>query len=145
MTTTEQSNPTPAPRQTQPSGLRKGIVAGAVALTIAAGGGGVVHASGNSASSSEVGQAPAGAGDPLIGDPLISDLLHGEVQRGTVTAVTDTSLTARSSDGYSRTYVIDAGTAFGSPGAPVEGDAVTVVAETEGGTATAVRVFETTQ
>lgn len=163
MATTEQFSPAPTPREQQaaprpPSRLRKGVVAGAVALAIAAAGGGVVYAGGTSASSSEVGQAPDGMGGGP-GGGAFGGLLHGEVQTGTVTAITDTSLTAESGDGYSRTYVIDAETVFGAPGQSqggtssaadiAEGDTVTVVAGTDtgdgdgDGTATAVQVSET--
>jgi len=161
MTTTEQF-PAQAPAEPvatakPPSNLRKGIIAAAVALAIAGGGGAVVYATGNSSSSSSaIGQAPAGMGQPPSGGggDALAGVAHGELQTGTVTAITSTSVTAESTDGYTRTYVIDAATVFaaagGTPGAAAgtasdiaQGDTITVVASTSGDTATAVQISET--
>ncbi len=155
MTTTEQAPVERTPAPTPPSRFRKGIIAAAVALAIAGGGGAAVYASSGSSSSSAIGQAPAGMGQPPNGggEDALADVAHGELQTGTVTAITSASVTAESTDGYSRTYVIDAGTVFAAstPGAAAgtatdvaEGDTITVVATTSGGTATAVRISGTT-
>jgi hypothetical protein len=76
---------------------------------------------------------------------LAGRMLHGEltvqtkdgvqtflVQRGTVTAVGSGSVTVRSSDGFTRTWKVDAGTKFGKAGATslaaiTKGDLVGVV------------------
>ena len=157
MTTTEQvptSQVPVEPAERRPSRFRKGIIAAAVALVIAAGGGAVVYATSNN--SSAIGQAPAGMGQPPNGGggDAFGSVTHGELQTGTVTAITSTSVTAESTDGYSKTYVIDAATVFaaagGAPGAAAgtaadiaEGDTITVVATTSGDTATAVQISET--
>ncbi|MEO6083959.1 MAG: hypothetical protein ABIQ18_12735 [Umezawaea sp.] len=160
MTTTEQIPvQDPAEQATTakpPSNLRKGIIAAAVALAIAGGGGAVVYATSNTASSSSaIGQAPAGMGQaPNGGGDAFAGVAHGELQTGTVTAITSTSVTAESTDGYSKTYVIDAATVFaaagGAPGAAAgtaadiaQGDTITVVASTSGDTTTAVQISET--
>jgi hypothetical protein len=158
MTTTEQiPAQVPAeqvPSAKRPSAVRKGIIAAAVALAIAGGGGAVVYAtSGSSSSSSAIGQAPAGMGQPPNGGgDAFAGVAHGELQTGTVTAITSTSVTAESTDGYTKTYVIDAATVFAAAGgAPAagtasdiaEGDTITVVASTSGDTATAVQISET--
>jgi hypothetical protein len=161
MTTTEQIPVQNAAEQATtakpPSNLRKGIIAAAVALAIAGAGGAVVYATGNTASSSAIGQAPAGMGlAPNGGGDAFAGVAHGELQTGTVTAITSTSVTAESTDGYSKTYVIDTATVFataggagGAPGAAAgtaadiaQGDTITVVASTSGDTATAVRISE---
>ena len=156
MTTTEQAPTSQVPVEPagpRPSRFRKGILAAAVALVIAAGGGAVVYATGGN--SSEIGQAPAGMGQPPNGGgDVFGSVTHGELQTGTVTAISGTSVTAESTDGYSKTYVIDADTVFaatgGAPGAAAgtaadiaEGDTITVVATTSGDTATAVQISET--
>jgi hypothetical protein len=160
MTTTEQI-PAQVPAEQgatakPPSNLRKGLVAAAVALAIAGGGGAVVYAtSGGSSSSSAVGQAPGGMGQPpngagTGGGDAFAGVAHGELQTGTVTAITSTSVTAASTDGYTKTYVIDAATVFAAAGGTAgtaadiaQGDTITVVASTSGDTATAVRISET--
>ncbi|PRY38604.1 hypothetical protein [Umezawaea tangerina] len=162
MTTTEQFTP-PAPRQPKAprSKVRQGVVAAAVALVIAGGGGAAVWATSGSDTSSAIGQAPAGmgpggtGGGPGGANDLLSGVSHGEMQTGAVTAITATSLTATSTDGYTRTYVIDSATVFAAATAPgagmatgsaadiAAGDTVTVVATTTGDTATAVRISET--
>jgi len=156
MTTTEQvptSQVPVEPAGRRPSRFRKGIIAAAVALVIAAGGGAVVYATSNN--SSAIGQAPAGMGQPPNGGggDAFDSVTHGELQTGTVTAITSTSVTAESTDGYSKTYVIDAATVFAAGGAPgaaagtaadiAEDDTITVVATTSGDTATAVQISET--
>ena len=153
MTTTEQI-PAPVEQVTTakpPSNLRKGLIAAAVALAIAGGGGAVVYAS-SGGSSSAIGQAPAGMGQPpnsTGGGDAFAGVAHGELQTGTVTAITSTSVTAESTDGYTKTYVIDAATVFAAAGGAgtaadiAQGDTVTVVAGTSGDTATAVQIAET--
>jgi hypothetical protein len=62
-----------------------------------------------------------------MGGPL-GDTDHGEFQNGEVTAISDTSITAKSDDGYTRTYVIDSATVLGD--GIEEGDDVLIVAAT---------------
>ncbi|ATE55114.1 hypothetical protein [Actinosynnema pretiosum] len=121
---------------TPPPRVRRGLVAGVIALAVAVGGG-VVHAtSGSSEASSAIGQAPDGGGfggsGGGMGGGAAVDALHGEyvvsdgdggyatrvVQTGTITAISGTSVTAASPDGYARTYVIDAETVFGAMTGP---------------------------
>ncbi|WAL64114.1 hypothetical protein ORV05_24430 [Amycolatopsis cynarae] len=151
------------------------VVAAAVAVAVVAAGGAAVYAassgSGGSSGSSASGQNGAGGmmGGPggqggqggMGGQSALSGALHGEytvsgtngtyttelMQTGTVTAVGSTSLTAKSADGYVRTYTIDGNTAVGNnanSSSIATGDTVTVVATVNGGTATATRVTERT-
>ncbi|RAS65710.1 hypothetical protein C8D87_104261 [Lentzea atacamensis] len=64
---------------------------------------------------------------------------HGEFQTGEVTSISDTSLEVKSTDGYTKTYVIDAGTV--AEGVE-KGDTVTVIATTEDGKTVASNVVE---
>jgi len=61
------------------------------------------------------------------------------VQNGEVTAISDTSITAKSADGFTKTYAIDADTV---KSAVETGDQVMVVATTSGDTATAESISE---
>ncbi|GAA2685405.1 MULTISPECIES: hypothetical protein [Actinosynnema] len=132
----EQAGGEPLPR------VRRGLVAGAIALAVAVGGGVVYATSGSSdSSSSAIGQAPGGSAGGFggaggagggMGGGVVADAVHGEyvvsdgeggyatqvVQTGTITAISGTSVTAASSDGYTRTYVIDAETVFGAMTGP---------------------------
>ena len=78
--------------------------------------------------------------DALHGVFVVSDD-HGGfttelTQTGTVTAITDTSITARSDDGFSQTYVIDADTRDGHS-AIQPGERATIRAVQRGGTSAA--------
>ena len=119
------------------------VVTVAVAVGIAAAGGAAIYAA--SGSTDQTG-GPDGRGGPggqvIIGGPMGSDsgTQHGEFQTGEVTEITDDSITAKSEDGYTKTYVINDETRMG--GDIAKGDDVTIIATTEGATATAESVME---
>lgn len=131
----------------------KKIAAGAVAAAIVAGGGAAIWAASSSAASGTQagpggttggpgGMRGAGLGAALHGEYVSSDGNGGYVtkilQTGDVTALSATSLTAKSDDGFSKTYTITAAQATGL----ATGDTVTVVATESGSTATATSVTE---
>ena len=64
------------------------------------------------------------------------------VQRGAITEVSATSLTVASTDGFSRTYVLNAETTVRTPDALATGDTVGVTADLAGTTANATVVVE---
>lgn len=69
-----------------------------------------------------------------------------QMQRGTVTAVSATSISVKSADGFTATYVVDAGTKVNRDGAiaDIAADAdVMVMAVVDGSTVTAQRVVDT--
>jgi hypothetical protein len=147
---------------------RKLALAMAVAVGIAGAGGVAVYAaSGSTSSSSSSQQGPGGGmgggpggsgGGP--GGGLTSEALHGEyvvsdgsggyatelLQNGEVTAVSDTSITAKSEDGYTKTYTIDSDTVVGNGSADLSsiatGDEITITATVSGDTATAESLVE---
>ncbi|MCG8916383.1 hypothetical protein L6E12_11340 [Actinokineospora sp. PR83] len=148
----------PAPERTAPRwSWRKTAAATAVAVAVAVGGGFAVYAAGNATADQRGG--PGGMrGGPggmvvrgAVGGPM--GALHGEfvasdgnggyetklVQTGEVTAISDTSITAKSADGFTKTYVIDADTV---KTAVETGDQVVVLATASGDTATAESVSE---
>lgn len=144
--------------------VKKLAIAIAVALGIAGAGAGVVYAASGSTSGTEQGPGGSGAmgGGPggqssQGGGPggLMSEALHGEyvvsdgngsytteiLQNGEVTAISDTSITAKSEDGYTKTYTIDSDTT--SDLSSIEtGDDVTITATVSGDTATVETVVE---
>ena len=83
-----------------------------------------------------------GLGSALHGEYVSSDGNGGYVtkimQTGEVTALSATSLTAKSDDGFSKTYTITSDQATGL----ASGDTVTVVATESGDTATATSVTD---
>jgi hypothetical protein len=114
--------------------VRRTIVAVAIAVGIAAAGGVAIYAAGNSTSDNQGGPGGVGGGPggmrgngPVMGGPL-ADAEHGEFQNGEVTAISDDSITAKSDDGYTRTYVIDADTVLAD--GVGKGDDVMIVAAT---------------
>ncbi|GLZ37356.1 hypothetical protein [Actinokineospora sp. NBRC 105648] len=132
----------------------------AVAVGIATAGGFAVYAaSGATADTTNgrggpgMGGGPGGMGGPGGGAGGLQGALHGEfvvsdgnggyanrvMQTGEVTALSDTSITAKSTDGYTKTYTIDADTVKSSI---QTGDTVTVIATPSGDTATADSVSE---
>ncbi|GAB3159184.1 hypothetical protein GCM10027258_71890 [Amycolatopsis stemonae] len=132
----------------------KKIAAGAVALVIVAGGGAAVWAASSSSSSTGAQAGPGGmqGGPGGQGGAAPASALHGEyvssdgnggyvtkiMQTGQVTALSATSLTAKSDDGFSKTYTITSAQATGL----ATGDTVTVVATESGATATATSVTD---
>ncbi|MFD7653432.1 hypothetical protein ACFV4N_05585 [Actinosynnema sp. NPDC059797] len=115
---------------------RKTLVAAAIAVGIAAAGGGVIYAAGNSDAAQQGMGGPRGYGTRggpglvVMGSPF-GDAQHGEFQLGEVTEVTDSSITVESDDGYARTYQVDGDTEVGGQGDLDDidtGETVTVVA-----------------
>ncbi|MPZ85017.1 MAG: hypothetical protein GEV28_33375 [Actinophytocola sp.] len=90
------------------------------------------------------GTMPRGGGGtgPIIGGPM-ADTPHGEFQNGEVTEISDTSITAKSDDGYTRTYVIEADTVM-TDGIE-KGDDVMIIATTSDDEATATTITEVGQ
>jgi hypothetical protein len=140
-----------APAQERPAARwswKKTAAATAVAVGVAVGGGFAVYAAGNATADSGdqrggpgmMGGGPGGGmGGRGGGAAGLPGALHGEfvtadgnggyarklVQTGEVTAVSDTSITAKSADGYTKTYTIDSATV---KTAVETGDQVTVLA-----------------
>ncbi|WP_410642313.1 hypothetical protein [Amycolatopsis sp. lyj-346] len=139
---------TPAPGQAPRPAWSPGkkIVAGAVAAVIVAGGGAAVWAASSSAATDTQagpgGMRGGGLGAALHGEYVSSDGNGGYVtkimQTGEVTELSATSLTAKSADGFSKTYTITSELATGL----ATGDTVTVVATESGTTATATSVTD---
>jgi hypothetical protein len=125
--------------------VRRTIIAVAVAVGIAAAGGVAIYAaSGSTDDQAGPGGGPGivrGNGPVISGGPL-GDTGHGEFQNGEVTEISDDSITAKSEDGYTRTYVIDSDTEM-TDGIE-KGDDVMIVATTseDDDTATAVMIGE---
>ncbi|WP_460400928.1 hypothetical protein [Actinophytocola sediminis] len=130
--------PPPPPEQRRRWTPRRIGVAVAVAVVIAAGGGVAIYAASGSVSD-EAGLSGPQGGGRIVGGPM-SELDHGEFQNGEVTAISDTSVTAKSADGYERTYTIDEDTQL--VGEIEEGDDVMIMATVEGDTATAATVLD---
>ncbi|MGW4113576.1 hypothetical protein ACWEFJ_22135 [Actinosynnema sp. NPDC004786] len=118
---------------------RKTLVAVAIAVGIAAVGGGVIYAASNSDAAQGM-RGPGGygmRGGPglmIVGGPF-GDTQHGEFQNGEVTEVDGSSITVKSTDGFSATYRIDGDTQVNGGQGDVDdierGDVVTVVASEE--------------
>ncbi|MGW4586081.1 hypothetical protein [Amycolatopsis thermoflava] len=143
---------------------RKTVAAVAIAVGVASAGGVAIYAASGSPDSSAIGQGGPGGGMGMPGGGSASAMmnaLHGEyvvadgnggyttelMQIGTVTEVSATSLTAKSDDGYTKTYTIDSDTAVGDNAdlsSIATGDTVTVVASVSGDTATADTLTEGT-
>ncbi len=124
---------------------RRTLVAAGVAVGIAAAGGVAIYAASGSANAGANAGGPGlhimppGGGDG--GGPLMMfEIPHGEFQTGEVTELSDTSITAKSEDGFSRTYAIDDDTT--RTDGIEEGDTVTVIATLDGDTATAASISE---
>jgi hypothetical protein len=143
----------------------KTLAAVGIAVVLAAGGAAVIYAVDGGHSGGGHGWPGGGPGGPdgfggpggFGGGPGgaagLADSLHGEfvvpdghggfttevTQTGTITAVSDGSITARSEDGFTQTYVINADTRRG--GAPLAtGDNATIRAAKTGGTTTATAI-----
>jgi hypothetical protein len=132
--------PPPPPEQRRRWSTRRIVVTVAVAVGIAAAGGVAIYVAGGSTPKERglVG-GPGGGGPVIMGGPM-SELDHGEFQNGEVTEISDTSITAKSEDGYERTYTIDEGTQLG--GDIEKGDEVMIMASVDGDTATAESVVD---
>ncbi|WP_410671874.1 hypothetical protein [Amycolatopsis sp. cmx-4-68] len=140
--------PAPAPARPGWSPGKK-IAAGAVAAAIVAGGGAAIWAASSSSTTTNSATGPGGMpggpgglGAALHGEYVSSDGNGGYVtkimQTGEVTELSATSLTAKSDDGFSKTYTITSAQATGL----ATGDTITVVATESGTTATATSVTD---
>ncbi|MFB9904473.1 hypothetical protein [Allokutzneria oryzae] len=132
---------------------RKTAVAAAVAVGIAAAGGVTIYAMGGESATA---QGPGGVrmgGGPVIlgpggmGGGPIRESLHGEfvvsdgnggykterTQTGSVTEVSATSITAKSVDGYTQVYTVDAATVINNGSSKIDsitnGKTVTITAD----------------
>ncbi|MFI6094702.1 hypothetical protein ACIA8G_04070 [Lentzea sp. NPDC051213] len=137
------AEPQPAPRT--PWNAKKTIAAAAIALGVTAAGGVAIYAaSGTNQQTTGMG-GPGGMGGPPDGGGMrmngsaFGSLTHGEFQSGQVTSISDSSLEVKSTDGYTKTYVIDAETVIEGV---QQGDTVTVTATTEDGKTVASSVVE---
>lgn len=161
---TEQEWGAPQHRPAQKWSTRKTVVAVAIAVGVAAAGGAAIYAASGStdASATQGGGMQGGPGGTQQqggGQSELMNALHGEfvvsdgnggyttelTQTGTVTQISSTALTAKSTDGYTRTYTIDSSTAVGDNAnisSIATGDTVTVLAKLAGTTATAETVSE---
>lgn len=141
--------PQPAPQKPRWSG-RKTVIAVAVAVGVAAAGGAAIYATSSSSTTTQAqagGPGGMGQGRGGPGGGGLMDALHGTftvsdgngtyteeaMQTGTVTAVDSSSITAKSTDGYTKTYKVTSSQLSGI----ATGDTVTVIAK--GDTATSVR------
>lgn len=137
----------PQPAAQRPAWTAKKTVAAvAIAVGIAAAGGVAIYAA--SGTNQQTGGAgPGGMGGTRPdggmrgpGSGLGSgSVTHGEFQTGEVTSISSTSVEVKSTDGYTKTYVIDADTV--AEGVE-QGDTVTVIATTEDGKSVASSVVE---
>jgi hypothetical protein len=152
------------PEKTQWS-TNKTLAAVGVAVALAAVGGVVIYAadSGGANSAGPGGAGGAGApwgrpgrtgaaGGPGRGPDAVPGALHGDfvvpdgnggfatevTQTGTVSDISDTAITAKSADGFTRTYVITTDTREGPSLNP--GDTASIRARLTNGTATAVMI-----
>ncbi|MFD4639138.1 hypothetical protein ACFWN2_17600 [Lentzea sp. NPDC058436] len=142
-----------APQPTEPAArpawtAKKTVAAVAIAVAIAGAGGVAIYAaSGTSQQTGAMGPGGMGGGMPPDGAGGMrggfglgtGDTTHGEFQTGEVTAISDSSVEVKSTDGYTKTYVIDAETV--AEGVE-KGDTVTVIATTEDGKSVASSVVE---
>jgi hypothetical protein len=158
MTTETEQHPTwgqePVPQDPAPgSGWngRKTVTAIAIAVGIAAVGGGVIYAASNSDAAKGMGPGGYGRGNGgmvIMGGGPFGDSLHGEFQNGEVTEVDGTSITVKSRDGFTDTYKLDDDTKVNGGQGDLDdlakGDIVTVIASADdsGGDPTADSIME---
>ncbi|SMD17580.1 hypothetical protein [Lentzea albidocapillata] len=144
---TEQQSPEwGAAQPAEPAGrpawtVKKTVAAVAIAVAIAGAGGVAIYAaSGTNQQTGAGGMGPGGMGGMRGGFGLgTGTTTHGEFQTGEVTAISDSSVEVKSTDGYTKAYVIDADTV--AEGVE-KGDTVTVIATTEDGRSVASSVVE---
>ncbi|WP_143027753.1 hypothetical protein [Lentzea albidocapillata] len=136
---TEQQSPEwGAPQPAEPAErpawtVRKTVAAVAIAVAIAGAGGVAIYAASGTNQQTGAGGMRGGFG---LGTGTTT---HGEFQTGEVTAISDSSVEVKSTDGYTKTYVIDAHTV--AEGVE-KGDTVTVIATTADGRSVASSVVE---
>jgi hypothetical protein len=126
--------------------VKRTVIAVAVAVGIAAAGGVAIYAASGSVTNNQGGPGGMGGGPGngrvFMGGPMagLESSQHGEFQTGEITAISDDSITAKSTDGYEQTYVINSDTQKTDDLA--KGDSVTIIATESNGTVTAVSVLE---
>jgi hypothetical protein len=143
----------PPPAKPPRWSVRHTIIAAAIAVVAAAAVGGTVFAVSETSSDGRDGRdgrdvplgGPEAPGEmrvgPMRGGGPMADTEHGEFQHGEVTEISEDSITAKSEDGYTRTYVIDPDTEM-TDGIE-KGDEVMITATTsEDDEATAVSISE---
>ncbi|WP_086818548.1 hypothetical protein [Allokutzneria sp. NRRL B-24872] len=138
----------PQPEPTRTWSARKTAVAAAIAVGIAVAGGVTIYAVGGETQSA-LGPGGGGRGPMMFGPGggPVRESLHGEfvvsdgkggykterIQTGSVTEVSATSITAKSVDGYTQVYTVDAATVVNN-GAKIDsvksGASVTITADT---------------
>ncbi|MGW6931480.1 hypothetical protein ACWGE0_15605 [Lentzea sp. NPDC054927] len=147
--------PAPAPQPSAEPGAqpaarpawtaKKTVATVAIAVGIAAAGGVAIYAASGTNQQTGAMGGPGGMGGYGMrqGGPGFGigsgTATHGEFQTGEVTSISDTSVEVKSTDGYTKTYVIDADTV--AEGVE-KGDTVTVIATTEDGKSVASSVVE---
>lgn len=147
---------TPAPAK-QPWSRTHTLTAVGIAVVLAVGGGAVIYAATSGGRNEmEAGGPRMGPNGPSFGGSDMSTPVHGEfvvsdgaggyrtevVQQGTVTEVSDTSITARSDDGFTQTYIVNADTHTLSPDGLSVGDTAILRANADDGTFTATSLTE---
>lgn len=150
---TEQQSPewgSPEARTSEPGArpawnVKKTVAAVVIAVGIAAAGGVAIYAASGTNQQGDAMGGPGGMGGaPPDGGGMrqggaFGTATHGEFQTGEVTSISDASVEVKSTDGYTKTYVIDAETVIEGV---AQGDTVTVIAETADGKAVASTVTE---
>ena len=126
--------------------VKKTVAAAAIAVGIAAAGGVAIYAANGTNDQTAamggpggMGGAPPDGGGMRPGGQGFGSATHGEFQTGEVTTISDSSVEVKSTDGYTKTYVVDADTVIEGV---EKGDTVTVIAETEDGKSVASSVTE---
>ncbi len=125
--------------------VKKTVAAAAIAVGIAAAGGVAIYAANGTSDQTAMGGPGGMGGGPPDGGGMrpggqgFGSATHGEFQTGEVTTISDSSVEVKSTDGYTKTYVVDSDTVIDGV---EKGDTVTVIAETEDGKSVASSVVE---
>ncbi|MET9631167.1 hypothetical protein ABZX92_27255 [Lentzea sp. NPDC006480] len=128
--------------------VKKTVAAVAIAVGIAAAGGVAIYAANGTSDQTAAMGGPGGMGGAppdggmRPGGQGFGSATHGEFQTGEVTSISDSSVEVKSTDGYTKTYVVDNDTVMEGV---EKGDTVTVIAETEDGKTVASSVTEPSQ
>jgi len=157
--TTEQQWGAPQNRPPQRWSTKKTVASVAIAAAVVAAGGAAIYAASGSTDSSATGMQGGPGGGQMQGAPggstgTTTDSLHGEfvvsdgnggyttelTQTGTVTELSATELTAKSADGYTKTYTIGSADLTDI----ASGDTVTLTATVSNNAATLETVTEGT-
>ncbi|QUQ67341.1 DUF5666 domain-containing protein [Kutzneria sp. CA-103260] len=164
------ATPDGSPQQSKRWSAGKTAAVVAVAAVVAAGGGYGISKLVDTGTANAATQGPGGFGagggggfaggrggaggiggllSALHGDFTVSDngsYVTERLQTGEITAVSATSITAKSTDGYTQTYVIDSSTQVDEGNEQVSalktGTTVTIIAKLSGGTGTATSISD---